>query len=240
MRAADGGAVRGLEGEPVADELLDLDLDVEQSAQEAFQPRGGFRLRPDQSGEGELAGIGDGIEIAIGPRPDADHRADIGDKAVVFGTVVLRHRTRIGPRTEEQLQESVVEQVEEARERVVPHQHPFHAFLGRREREGALRTEHAEEFDVDAQASAVRDGHARQIGSRKLHVGILAEVDVILAHCGAVADPRLVGIGALELAHHGKEIEAPGLLLHLVDQRHSGLRVPMRTGHRMIWPRSVV
>ena len=111
----------GLEGEPGADEFIDLDFDVEQTADEASQPRGGFRLRGDEAGKGELGGVGNRIEIAMRLCSDSDHRADIGDEAVVLRTVVLRDRPCIGPGPEEQLQEAMVEQVEEARKRVVAH-----------------------------------------------------------------------------------------------------------------------
>ena len=79
-----------------------------------------------------------------------------------------------------------------------------------------------------------------KIGGGELEVGHLAEVDVLLAAGGAVTDPRSIRIGSLELTQGIEEIEPPGLGLHLVDQRHSGLRVPMRGGHRMISPRSGV
>ena len=66
-----------------ADEFIDFHLDVEQAADGAGEPRGGFRLRADQAGKAELRGIRHAVEIPVGLGADADRGADIGDEAVL-------------------------------------------------------------------------------------------------------------------------------------------------------------
>ena len=68
----------------------------------------------------------------------------------------------------------------------------------------------------------------------------MPKIDEFIAPRRAIADPRTVGMRALDLAKRVVKIEPPRLGLHLLDQVHSGLRVPMRAGHRMISPRSSV
>ncbi|MGY4292929.1 hypothetical protein ACVWXN_001024 [Bradyrhizobium sp. i1.4.4] len=152
---------------------------------------------------------------------------------------MLSDRPRIGPGAKEELQKASVEQIEKAREGVIPHQPPTEALVGGGKRQRALRPQETEKFDEYPEpATHVVDG--RKVGGGELQIRHLAEVDILLAACSAVTDPRSIRVGALELAQRIKEIEPPGLRLHLVDQRHRGLRVPMRGGQRMISPRSGV
>ena len=187
----------------------------------------------------ELRDVGNGIQVAVGPRSQADDRADIGDEAVLAGTIMLSDRPGIGPRPEEQLEKPAVEQVQEAGECVIAHHQPAQALVRRGQRQRALRAEQAEKLDDDLQ-SALSLRNCGKIGCRKFEIGILTEIDILLAAGGAVTDPRAVGICPLELPQHVIEIEPPGFSLHLVEQFHSELRVPIRGGHRMISPRSVV
>jgi len=133
---------------------------------------------------------------------------------------------------------AVIQDVEEARKGVVAHQVPGIGFLGRRQRQRALRPEQAEKFHDQLEPAVANDG-ALEVGRRELEIGILPEIDIFLAPRRALADPGALRVRALELAQHMVEIEAPGLGGELLEQRHSPLRMPMRGGHRMISPRSV-
>ena len=90
-----------------------------------------FACGGDEAGKGKLGRVGNLIEIAMRLCSYSDHRADIGDEAIILRTVVLSDRPRIRPGPEKQLQEAVVEKVEEARKGVVALHEPFKAFLGR-------------------------------------------------------------------------------------------------------------
>src|SRR5581483_3757326 len=95
--------------ETQADELFDLGLDIENSANGGSQARGRFRLRAKQAGKTQLGAVGKTIPMMIRLRSDSDRRTDIGDEAVGIWTIMLRDRPRIRPGAEEQLDESVVE-----------------------------------------------------------------------------------------------------------------------------------
>src|SRR5579871_3808473 len=114
VATAKAGPLGRLDDETQADELLDLGPDVEESADCRSQPRGGFRLRSEQTGEDQLGAVRQTVVMMIGTRSDSDGRTDIGNEAVCVGTVVLRDRARIRPCPEEQLDKSVVEQIEKS------------------------------------------------------------------------------------------------------------------------------
>src|SRR5262245_22388177 len=273
---AEQAAVARLDGQTGAGELLDLDADPEQAADEGAQARGRLGLRRHQPGKGQLGQIRHAVEIAIGQRAEADHGADIDEETVGIGAIVLHDRAGIGPGAEEQLQETMIEHVEEAGEGFVPVQGPPIRFFGGRQRERPLRPQQSQELGVNADLPALRRLDARQVGGREIHERILAEQDEVLAQRAAVADPRPIPKGTLEPAHDHEEVEPPGLLdgfieeggparrrmqrrlqegvvdrdrlrrrgggrvLAVVEHVHSGYRVPMRVGQRMISPRSTV
>src|SRR5579885_3639010 len=83
------------------------------------------------------------------------------------------------------------------------------------------------------------------IRGRKLHEWILAEARELIARCRTIADPRFILERPFEMPQHHKIIETPGLIAEIPNEsrsfpgtvvglRHSGCRVPMRVGHRMI------
>src|SRR5215510_1877348 len=276
VAGAEPAALALLDGEPRGGELLDLDADPEQAADEGAQARGRLGLRRHQPGKGQLGQIRHAVEIAIGQRAEADHGADIDEETIGIGAIVLHDRAGIGPGAEEQLQETMIEHVEEAGEGFVPVQGPPIRFFGGRQRERSLRPQQSEELGVNADLPALRRLDARQVGGREIHERILAEQDEVLAQRAAVTDPRPIPKGTLEPAHHHEEVEPPGLLdgfieeggparrrmqrrlqegvvnrdrrrrrgggrvLAVVEHLHSGYRVPMRVGQRMISPRSTV
>jgi hypothetical protein len=204
------------------------------------QPRGALGLRRHQPGESKLGCVGHRIAIAVGWRSDADHRAHIGGEAVGLRAIMLADWPGIRPGAEEQLQEAMIEDVEKARKRVVAHQVPVVRLLGRRQRQRALRPEQPEEFHEHAEPARGLALELAQIRGREIHVGILAEHDIFVAARRAVTDARPIGVAALQAPHHRVEVEPPRLFADFLGELHSGLRRPMRTGQRMISPRSVV
>src|SRR3954467_2130151 len=235
MRGAEPAALTGFEREPATDKLVDLDLDAEQSLQEPLQPRCALRPWRDEPSEAQLRHIRYGIAIGEHARAQSGKGADIGDEAVLRRPVMLSNRPGVGPGAKEQLQEASVQKIEKTREGIIPHQPPAETFIGDGKRQRALRSQQAQKFHQYPEPAVVfLDGS--EVGGGKLQIRGLAELDILLASRGAITDPRSLRIGALQLAQRIEEIEAPGLSLHLVDQFHSGLRVPMRGGHRMTSP----
>src|SRR5262249_7570262 len=168
-------------------------------------------------------------EIAIRRRAYADHGADIGDESISVRPVMLHDRAGVRPRAKEQLQEAVVQDVEETRERVVAHQAPCVRLLGGGKRQRALWTQQPKELDVNTDLPALGLFDLGQIGCRKVHERILPEQNELLTQRGAVTDARAIGERALEPAHHGEEIEAPWLLYGFCQEGWLG-RAAIRTG----------
>src|SRR5262245_8739068 len=123
-------AVALLDHEARAGELLDLDAEAERAGDEGAQARGGLGLRAHEAGESHFGQVRYGIEIAVGRRADPDHGADIDEEAVGLRPVVLDDRPGVRPGAEEQLQEAMIEDVEEARKRLVAHHRPSVGLFG--------------------------------------------------------------------------------------------------------------
>src|SRR6195256_3534789 len=149
MALAQNRIVLSVEHQPRSDELIDFRLDLKQAAEGTGETRGGFGLASQQSCKAELGGVRDAVEIPVGFGAAADCGADVGEKTVSRRAVVLRDRARIRPRTEEQLKKTVIEDVEEARERVVVGEVVMISLLGHRQRQRALRSEQSHILDED-------------------------------------------------------------------------------------------
>ncbi len=208
-------------------------LDRNERRREALLTRAREQSRILQLGE-----VGDRIGVAEGRRADADHRADIGAEPVLVGPIVLGDRVRIRPGAEEQREEAALEDVDESGESVVPFAKPAVSLLGRRERQRALRAEHAEESRLEADEAGRLDARRVDVRIGKFEIGILAEGDEFVGERARVADARLARIFALEPPQDGEQIEPPGLGDKLVAERHETPLSPMRGGQRMISPRS--
>jgi hypothetical protein len=66
---------------------------------------------------------------------------------------------------------------------------------------------------------------ASEVGGGKIHVGVLAELNELLAPCGTVPDPRPILAGALEITQYGEVIEPPGLCFKIMQEGHECLAV---------------
>src|SRR5262249_14188454 len=115
LRGAEAARLRPVERETAADELVDLDGDVEGPLGETLEAGGALGLGRDEAGEFELGEERQSVRLAVARRADADRRADIGEEAIFLRPVVLGDRTRIGEGTEEELEEAALEDVNEAR-----------------------------------------------------------------------------------------------------------------------------
>ena len=155
VSSAEPGPLRRFDDQTRPDELLDLGLDVEHPMDRRGKPRGRFRLRSQQAGKAELCGVRHSVELLVRARADPDRRADIGDEAVGVRPVVLRNGAGICPGPKEQLNEAVVEQIEKARERVVPGEYVVIGFFSGRQWQGALRPEQAEVSDENLQRCVI-------------------------------------------------------------------------------------
>src|SRR5579871_118809 len=109
VAAAQASAFRRIEHEARADELVNLRVHLEQPAYRRGKARRGLRLRSQQAGKSELRCVGDTVEVPVGFGANPDCRADIGPEAVLLRAIMLCDRARVGPRTEEQLNEAVIE-----------------------------------------------------------------------------------------------------------------------------------
>ena len=168
---------------------------------------------------GELLRVRHRAEPAVGRRADADERSEIGSEAVEIGPVVLRDRPRIRPGAEEQLQEAVVQDVEEARERVVAVERPGVRLLGRRRAAARPAARAARGTSRTAGSGPGRRGSALlDVRGREVEERVLAEHHVLLAPRGAVADARLLLEAPLEAPQHGEEVEPPGLGLEALSR----------------------
>ena len=136
---------------------------------------------------------------------------------------MLDDRPRIRPGAKEQLNETMIEDVEKARKRVILREHVVIGFLGGRKRQRALRTEQAEKFDEDLERLVVALHDAGEVRGRKIHEGILPELDELVAPRRAVADARPILERALELPQHGEIIEPPRLGFEIAQKGHGCL-----------------
>ena len=240
MARAEARAFVSLERQPGADEFVDLDAHAEQSGKQAAQARGALHPRREQARIFHLGEIGQRIGVAERRRADADHRTDIGAKPILAGPVVLRDRARVGPGAKEQRDEPALKNVGETRKSVVALQQPTIALFGGRQRQRALRPEHAEE--ARDKAHPPRGLHYRvfEIGGGKLHVRVLRDDEIFLGELRGVADARLVGVLTLEAPQRRQHVEAPGLGDEFVAKSHETPLRPRRGGQRMISPRSLV
>ena len=182
VASAEDGALRRVELEPGADELVDLRLDAKHAADRLPQARGGFDLAAEQSRiepdafryEGLAAravmlcrrGL-EGLRGVEGLRADADHGGHIGAEAIIFRPVGLHDGTRIGPGAEEQLDEAIVEEIEEMDEGRILGLHEGIGFLRQMTGQRPLRAEQAEKGRDDMRAIRRRLRSRERLGARK-------------------------------------------------------------------------
>ena len=181
---------RGIELEPAADEFLDLDARLEIAREKRAQSRRALDPRREQSGVGQLGEIGDRVGVAESGRSDADHRADIGAKAILVGPIVLSDWTRVRPGAKEQRKKAALENVDETGERVVPLKQPAVGFFRRRERQGALRAEHAQETGHETHAPVRSDHRCFEVRIGKFEIRVLRDLDEFVLEPARFADPR--------------------------------------------------
>src|SRR5262249_42499383 len=109
------------------------------------------------------------------------------------------------------------------RKSIILGEHEVMGFLGGRERQRTLRSEQAKKFDEKLQRLVVPLYGAGKIGGRKIHVGILPELNVLLPARCAVTGARGVLVHALEMAQHREIIDPPRLSLEIAQEGHSHL-----------------
>ena len=172
-----------------------------------------FACDPNSPAKPKLGGIRDAIEILIGLGADADSRANIGHEAIRVGAVVLDDRPGIRPGAKEQLNETMIENVEKARKGIVVGEHVVIGLLGGREGERALRSEQTKVFDEDLERLVVALLDTGKVRGRKIHERVLAEQDELVAPCRAVADAGPILVRALEMPQHREVIETATALL---------------------------
>ena len=152
----------------------------------------------------------------------------------------MRDRPRVRPGAKEQGQEAALEDVDETRKRIVALQEPEIALLGRRQRQRALRAEHAQKPGDEAHPSAGLRGRRLERRGGKFHVGILRDDDKFLVERRRIANARLAGIVALEASQRREDVKPPGLGDEVGAEAHETPLNPARGGQRMISPRSLV
>src|ERR1700676_2525426 len=123
---------------------------------------------------------------------------------------MLNDRPRIRPGAKEQLDETMIEDVEKARKGVVLGEQIVIGLLGGGERQRALRAEQAEIFHEHPERPVVALRDAGKVRGGKLHERVLPELDEFLAPRRAVADARPVLKHAFELPQPWEVIEPPG------------------------------
>ena len=174
--------------------------------------------------------------------PIADHRADIGAKPVLVGPIVLRDRARVRPGAKEQREEPALEDVDETRKRVVAFEQPTVGLFGRRQRQRALRAEHAQEAGHETHAPGRFDARGFEVRVGKFEIRILRRSSTNSSREPArVADARLGRIFALE-PPQTRRTDRSARARRRVPARNvtETPRSPMRGGQRMISPRSAV
>ena len=108
-----------LDLETRTDEFLDFRLDVEQAADCSREPRRAFCLAAQKTGKSQFCRVGHTVEIMVWLRAKPDRGPDIGDEPIFVGAIMLDDRARVSPSAKEQLDETMVEDVEKAWERIV-------------------------------------------------------------------------------------------------------------------------
>src|SRR5689334_23225447 len=110
----------------------------------------------------------------------------------------------IRPGTKEELDETMIEDVEKTRECVISRQHIVVGLFGRGKRQSTLRPEQTEIFDeyLDGLIVALLD--ARQVGRWKIHERVLPKLDDFFAPGCAVSNARAIPVLALKMPQHGE------------------------------------
>jgi len=125
----------------------------------------------------------------------------------------------IGPGAEEQLDETMIEEIEKARKGIVMGEQVMVALLGDGERQRPLRPEQAEKFHEHLERLIVAVNDAGEVRRRKFQERVLSELYELIAPRRAVADPRPVLEHAFEMPQHGEVIEPPGFGLKIAQER---------------------
>ncbi len=159
---------------------------------------------------------------------------------VLAGPVVLGDGTRIRPGAKEQSQEAALEEVDEARKRVVPFKKPTVRFFSRGQREGALRAEHAQEASHETHAPVGSDRRGFEVRVWKFEIRVLRDLDEFVVELTRFADAGFARIFPFKTPQDAEQIEAPRLSLKLRAEHQRTPRRPSRGGQRIISPRSTV
>src|SRR5262245_48689558 len=137
------------QGHPVPHELLDARRYAEVAPQERTQPLRTPMLTREQSGVEELCPVGDRVAVTHARGADAHERADVVSKAVLPRPVEVDRRLRLRPRAIEHGEETVVKDIEKARECwVLVMEQPVTREFGEVQRKRTVGTEEPEERDL--------------------------------------------------------------------------------------------
>jgi hypothetical protein len=235
-------SLRDVERHPVPDELFDLHRYAKEMLEDRAQAFRVACMTDQRADVEELGQVGNGIARAKRRRGDAEERAEIAGKAIVVRPIAIDMRLRLRPCPVEQRQEPVMEEVEEARQRPVPRLPQAVARVFRDvDRQRAVRTEQAEQVDVQprrtAAAARLERGQRRR---RERQIRILAETHRLVGRPPGVAPARLRVVHALETPQRLVEVVAVGCVRQRREERQSVGLAPHCGTHRLISPRPSV
>ena len=197
-----------LQGRPFACKLLQLGRHAHVVGNDGFEPFGVSRLSGQTAHVIQLRAIGKGVAVAHRRRADAKQRADVGDESVAFGPVVTDGGLGVGPRSVEERQNAVVEDVEETDQgRIVGIAQAIPGVLGQVNRQRTVGAEGAQEVDADAGRKTFLTGlGVGQRGRRKGQRCLLAETNRLIARSRRLSQAHAIRKRALDGSQQREEI----------------------------------
>ncbi len=193
-------------------------------------------------GKVQLEVIGERIALPHGGRRQSDERADVVREAIGLGAVQVHRGLGVRPGAVEKRQQPVVEDVGEAGEgRVARLPQAIAGIFRQVQRQGSMRAEEAEEKDLHPRRNAVAAGNERTHRPRReSHRRLLAQADRVVLGPRTLTQSRLRRGGALQSPQRLEEVERVRGSLDLAQKRYKLCRRPIRIGHFIISPRSMV
>src|SRR3954471_19305624 len=227
------------ENQPVADKLLEARGNAEVLANDRRQSVGVPHLAHERRNVKQLRDVGHRVALPQRRWREPNERADVGPIMIIPGSIPVDVWLRLGPGTIEERREAMMKEVEKPTERrIAGMTQAMPRVLRQVNRQRAIRTEQAEQPDLQSGRSAVfSEFKRRERGGRKRQIGILSQPDRLVDRPHGGPPARLLIVQALEPPHRLIEIVAIRFPGDVRQEIQSVGLVPQFGVHRLISPR---
>ena len=197
----------GGEGVPAADELLDLDRDVEEILQDLLQRDGRAGLWRQGAGVENERLVRYRHPVAVARQPQTHQIEEVLRDAIPAVPLVAHRQAVFLPGPVEQGDDPMLEDVEEALERPVPRAQPLGHEQGVVIGQHAQRADQAHEVDAQPARPRARQLEVLNFARREGDGRMGREMGDLVAGIAELAHPRALGVESLEEADRLEEAE---------------------------------